>query len=236
MGVNGFENNKLLCSEDYQRKMRSSKMEKMQHQKSLENNSLTWEELEPVIFEHFVFKNEARERVWKKWVWQQVMDDGLDNYNNVQEKFLVICRFVTVCQILYEFSEIYYCQNYTANYDNSMSNEFLQETDLKVLSIEKENAGIDADLIKNTLEQAKEDVHKLLMKNYELECEYTTAGEILSDMASVIYDSGELEPGDEYLSFEDFFLQHENPELYEDVEYDHYNETMQWILNGFFFY
>lgn len=74
------------------------------------------------------------------------------------------------------------------------------------------------------------------MKNYELECEYTTAGEILSDMASVIYDSGELEPGDEYLSFEDFFLQPENPELYEDVEYEHYNETIQWILNGFFFY
>lgn len=109
--------------------MRSSKLEKMQHQKSLKNNILTWEELKPGIFDHSVLNNQVREKVWEKWVWQQVMDEGLDN---AQEKFFVICRFVTVCQLLYEFSEIYYCQNYTANYDNSMSIEFLQEKKTQV--------------------------------------------------------------------------------------------------------
>ena len=234
--MNGFENNNCFNPEDYQRNIRISYTEKMQHQKSLENNILTWEELEPVIGEHFIFKNEARERVWKKWVWRQVVDEGLSQYNDLQEKFLVVCRFMTVCQILYEFSEVYYCNNYNVNYDNLMSNEFLEELDLSVFSIDKEKAGIDDELTNNMLVEARDDIHKLLMKKHSIECSYTTAGEILSGMASVLYESGNLEIGDEYLSFEDFFLQRENPDIYEHVEYEHYDQTIQWILNGFFFY
>lgn len=199
------------------------------------DNSLSWQEVEYFASDFLIFKDNAREMLWRKWVWRLIEEEGLAEFDEPFGKFKVYCRFITVCQILYEFSDFYYNKNYSVAVDDYMPLEMAEKIDPEIFAFMKEYSGLDFFKFVDRLYIARAEIHKLLMKKYSYKGDQSkTIYEIFYDLISVHYPNADILHGQDNLTYDNFFLHNGKTRQYSEIKDEHLTRTLEWIRKEFY--